>query len=278
MQLDLSQIARNLEFNQSGLWTSRTASLISYPEEGNQSCFAVEEASFWFRHRNACILNAVRSFPPSGTFFDVGGGNGYVSRALQEDGFDVVLVEPGATGAQNARHRGIRNVVQSTLEDAAFQPQTLPAVGLFDVVEHIEDDLAFLREINRLLTPDGRVYIAVPAFQWLWSHEDESAHHWRRYTIASLSKVLQQSGYVVEYSTYFFGFLILPIFFFRVLPYRLGLRRAVDAHLASRSDHVPNRHVNEILNKLTSRELSKISAGKRLKRGGSCLVVARKVQ
>ena len=39
---------------------------ISYPEEGNEGCFEVEDQSFWFQHRNDCIRELVRSFPPRG--------------------------------------------------------------------------------------------------------------------------------------------------------------------------------------------------------------------
>jgi hypothetical protein len=80
----------------------------------------VEDSSFWFAHRNSCILEAIKLFPPRGEFFDVGGGNGYVERAIQESGIDVVLVEPGLAGVRNALHRGVRQVVRATLDDAGL--------------------------------------------------------------------------------------------------------------------------------------------------------------
>src|SRR5689334_24870025 len=149
--LDLSEIARNVDLGQGGLWTARTVSDVSYPESGNDLCFAVEESSFWFRHRNNCIVEAVKSFPSAGAFFDVGGGNGYVALALQNAGFEVVLVEPGLSGARNALKRCVHHVVRATLEDAGFRPEVLCAVGLFDVIEHIEDDRGFLARIAELL-------------------------------------------------------------------------------------------------------------------------------
>src|SRR5260221_290852 len=91
---NLSAFAQNIELGQDGLWEARTVSDVSYPECGNELCFAIEESSFWFRHRNNCILEAIKSFPVPGAFFDVGGGNGYVARALQNAGLEVVLVEP----------------------------------------------------------------------------------------------------------------------------------------------------------------------------------------
>ena len=275
---DLREIAPHLELGADGSWGARQVAEVSYPAEGNDQCFAVEDSSFWFRHRNLCILEAVKLFPPGGTFFDVGGGNGYVARALQESGVDVVLVEPGAAGVRNALERGIRCVVRATLEDAGVLPETLPAVGLFDVVEHIPDDYGFLTGIRRLMIPGGRVYITVPAYQWLWSGEDISAGHSRRYTVGGLSRVLEKAGYSVDFATYFFGFLPIPILLRRALPYRLGFSGKNVAENVVRSDHeVSHPLVDRILNGLTSRELSRIAARRPLRMGGSCLAVARKV-
>lgn len=52
----------------------------------------------------------------------------------------VVLLEPGPDGVRNARRRGVRQVLRGTLEAAGFLPDSIPSAGLFDVLEHIEDD------------------------------------------------------------------------------------------------------------------------------------------
>jgi SAM-dependent methyltransferase len=272
----LREIAPNLELGPEGWWSSRSVSDVSYPEEGNALCFAVEDSSFWFGHRNRCILEVMKLFPPAGAVFDIGGGNGYVARAIQESGSEVVLVEPGLAGVRNAVKRGIRQVVRATLEDAGVLPGTVPAVGLFDVVEHIQDDCGFLATIHRVLMPGGRVYITVPAYQALWSNEDKLAGHARRYTVSSLQDVLEKAGYDVEFATYFFGFLPLPVLLFRALPYRLGIGSSEMSEKGVRSDHQPGGVGAFVLDKLMSRELAKIATGRTLSMGGSCLVVARK--
>ena len=274
---DLRAIASNLDLTREGWWTSRSLSGVAYPEEGNSFCFAVEDSSFWFQHRNRCIVEVMRRFPPPGTLFDIGGGNGCVARAIQQSGHEVVLVEPGLVGVQNAMKRGIRNVVHATFEDIGALPGTIPAVGLFDVVEHIQHDSEFVASIHRSLSPGGRIYITVPAFGWLWSHEDIIAGHSRRYTIGTLSRLLESAGYTVDFATYFFGFLPLPVLFCRVAPYRLGFASMSAAQDAVRSDHKPGGPLAAwILEKLTSRELSRIVRGSPLKWGGSCMAVARK--
>jgi len=273
---DLRKIAPDLELTQDGWWTSRTLSDVAYPEEGNSLCFAIEDSSFWFQHRNRCILEAMRHFPPSGALLDIGGGNGCVAHAIQQSGHEVVLVEPGLVGVQNALKRGIRHVVRASLEDVSALAESIRAVGLFDVVEHIRDDSGFMARIHRLLIPGGRVYITVPAYGWLWSHEDVMAGHSRRYTIQTLSRLLGNAGYSVDFATYFFGFLPLPVFLCRALPYRLGFAPKTTSQSAVRSDHEVGPLVAWILEKLTQRELSRISQQRPLRWGGSCLAIARK--
>jgi hypothetical protein len=274
---NLREIAPNLELGQDGWWSSRNLSDVSYPVEGNDLCFSVEDSSFWFGHRNRCILEALKLFPPSGALFDVGGGNGYVARAIQESGLEVVLLEPGLAGVRNALKRGIRQVVRATLEDAGVLAETLPAVGLFDVVEHIRDDSGFLTGIHRLVNPGGRIYITVPAYQWLWSGEDMLAGHSRRYTVPTLCGLLENAGYTVEFATYFFGFLPLPILLRRVIPYRLGLAPKELAEEDVRSDHeLGHPLVSRILQMWSQRELARIAARRPLRMGGSCMAVARK--
>jgi len=123
---NLREIAPDLELGQDGWWISRKLSQVSYPEHGNALCFSVEDSSFWFAHRNRCILQTIELFPPPGALFDVGGGNGYVARAIQDAGLEVVLVEPGLAGVRNAVKRGIGQVVRATVEDAGCCQKLFP--------------------------------------------------------------------------------------------------------------------------------------------------------
>jgi SAM-dependent methyltransferase len=276
--MKLKEIAPCLKKTPGGWWSPATAlESVSYPAEGNALCFAVEDASFWFAHRNDCILEAMKVFPSTDPFLDVGGGNGYVARAVQEAGFDVVLVEPGIDGVRNAMQRGIRHVVHSTSDAADIRPESIGGIGLFDVVEHIQEDIAFLRNMHNLLAPGGRVYITVPSYQWLWSHEDSAAGHARRYTLRTLREALEVAGFTIDYETYFFGFLPPLILLSRAIPYRLGMAQKINSEEAVRSDHeLKSPLANRILHGLNQRELKRIANKRTIRMGGSCLTVARK--
>tara|TARA_B100001093_G_scaffold513486_1_gene585525 strand:+ start:696 stop:1529 length:834 start_codon:yes stop_codon:yes gene_type:complete len=272
--INIKDITSNLVQREDGIWVAQKQSHVSYPIDGNETCFALEDRSFWFRHRNSVICQLVSRFSPSAVFFDIGGGNGCVSKALQSKGFDTVLVEPGANGAVNARSRGLRTVIQSTLQDAVFSSQSMASVGLFDVVEHIEDDIGFMRTIWDCLQPDGTVYMTVPALQFLWSKDDAHAGHFRRYTKSSLSILLTQCGFDIRYCGFLFSFLIPPIFLFRSVPSWLGFRNLHSTETIHREHSSGIRIANYLIQKLLRYELNIIKKGKSMIVGSSCVAVA----
>lgn len=276
---DLREVAANLEPGADGIWVARSReNEISYPDEGNTNCLALESNSFWFKHRNQCIQAVMRNYPPPGMVFDVGGGNGYVALGLQQAGFTVALVEPGRQGVENARQRGVETLVCSTLEDAGFRPLSVPAVGLFDVLEHIADAEGFLKTVQGLLVPGGRVYLTVPAFQALWSADDDYAGHQRRYHLTGLSRVLEQAGLQVEFASYIFFMLPLPIYLLRALPTRLGLRKQ-EAWDTYQQEHQSRPGLaGRALEGLLGWELGRLKNNKTIPIGGSCLVAARKTR
>lgn len=260
-----------------GIYFAKQESEISYPESGNQDCFQLEEDSFWFKHRNNCIAEAIKKHCPNTVFFDIGGGNGFVSKALQDNNIESVLVEPGIQGCLNAKKRNLKTIICSTLENASFKNDTIGSIGLFDVVEHIENDVDFLKSIHYYLEKNGYVFITVPAFNALWSNEDVDAGHYRRYTTESLEKKLRSVGFEIVQSTYIFSILPIPVFFFRTLPSKLGLNKKSNEISKHKKEHkTKTGFVNNILNKIWSSEINRIKNGKRIPVGGSCFIVAMK--
>jgi hypothetical protein len=95
MIFDLSSMAPGLERRADGIWFAHRQAPVSYPEHGNAACLLVKDRSFWFRHRNRCIVGVVGRFAPQGVLLDIGGGNGYVSKGLTEAGIACPVLEPG---------------------------------------------------------------------------------------------------------------------------------------------------------------------------------------
>lgn len=194
-----------------GFYAGPKAEGLHYDSSRSLHWREAEDGSGWHRHRAAVVVDAVTDLPPGGTLFDVGGGNGFVSRALVAAGHPAVLVEPVEEAARTAYDRGLRPVVNATLESAGFPAGSLPAVGLFDVLEHLDDDAGTLRAVHDLLVPGGRLYLTVPKHPALWSAHDVESGHQRRYTPATLRRVVTDAGFTVERETSLFSTLLVPM-------------------------------------------------------------------
>lgn len=270
---DPRDVIRNVVPGEDGIWRTPGNSAVSYPEGGHDTCFGVEDASFWFAHRNRCIAAVVSRFPPPPglPIVDVGGGNGFVARMLHGMGHRTILVEPGEAGVRNARGRGLPEVVQASTDDLDFVPGSVGAIGLFDVIEHIPDDDTTLRSLHPLLAPQGRIYATVPAHAWLWSSADEHAGHQRRYTRRSIADLFLGCGFEPTFASYYFWPLPAPMLAKRVLLERIAGKR--DNAVRAKSEHGA---AGAWIDRLLSWEASRLRQGRTIPVGASCIVAATK--
>lgn len=165
---------------------------------------AEEERSWWFRGRRRVLEAAVQrlALAPHARIVDVGCGTGGNLVMLQRHG-DALGVEPSPVGAAYARERTGAEVAEATAEATGLPGASADLVTLFDVLEHLDDDLAALHELRRLLKPQGRLLLTVPAFMMLWSGHDVALHHRRRYRRPELRARLTQAGFRVDWLSYY---------------------------------------------------------------------------
>jgi len=83
------------------------------------------------------------------------------------------------------------------------------------VVEHLDDDVAGLKEMRRVLRADGRTVLFVPAFMFLWACRRVSNHR-RRYTMAGLKEAVRKAGFEIERASYVNLSFFAPILFGRL--------------------------------------------------------------
>lgn len=277
--IDLTTFCEGIALHDNGIWYGKQSEPVSYPTVGNEQSYAVEDRSFWFRHRNDCIRTVIEMLPPDKgePIFDIGGGNGYVAAHLCAAGYPTVVLEPGPNGAANAKQRGVANVVCSTFNTAQFRAKTVGAIGLFDVVEHVENNSAFISKVRDVLKPGGRLYVTVPAYNWLWSDEDIRAGHHRRYTINKLARSIGDAGFRIDFATYVFAFLPIAIFVARTLPFvasKIIRYRHAPTEIHGHSHHEKHALLTNAITLLTRREIKLISQCKPIRFGSSCLVAA----
>lgn len=274
--LPFERISPRLVLVETGVWRSDRQSEISYPEPLRDVCHGLEDQSFWFAHRSRCLVEMIRRWPPAGPIVDVGGGNGAVTKALCESGFPAVLLEPSAHAVAIARGRGVKFVVHSTFEGASFSPGCLPAIGLFDVLEHIRDDLAFVVGVRETLEPGGLLYLTVPANRWMWSPEDEAVGHYRRYSRRGLRSCLTAAKLEVVFCSYLFAPLVLPLVLGRTLPGLLGFESGLTSVRGERLHRLPRGLLGRLLARLLDAEADRLRRGSTIPFGSSCCVVARR--
>jgi SAM-dependent methyltransferase len=225
-----------------GVWIVDAAVTNAFPEEGIEAFAAVDEHSFWFRHRNLVIADRLSRHDPPGTVvLEVGSGSGVVGSFLETQGYTAICVEPHIAGAAAAAGR-VSASFCGDLQSLRLPAGSVPVVGAFDVIEHLPDSGELLAEMRRVLAPDGVALFTVPAFGWLWSDHDVWNGHYRRYDRSSLGEELDAAGFVMVDDTYLFAPLVAPALLVRVLRGRLGRERdaaeisqAVQEQLAPRS-------------------------------------------
>jgi SAM-dependent methyltransferase len=270
----LSTVAPGLRHAGERWWTADIPHADIYPDALHSPLRAIEDRSFWFHHRNHIIRSMVSRFPPSGPIVDLGGGNGVVALFLKQSGFPVIVLDPDEAGARAAHRRGL-TVIRSAFSGDSFREASLHAVGLFDVIEHIPKDGDFLTACRKILAPGGLAYVTVPGLPALWSADDEFAKHYRRYRLSSLTTILQDAGFDVLASSYFFSLLVAPVFVLRALPTRLGFRRVATAG-AALAHHDHTDFIRRLACRAFSFELNLLQAGRRVPIGSSLIAVARK--
>ena len=190
--------------------------------------FRVEQSHWWHTGRRKILAGFVEEICRQVTdrrprILDVGCGTGANLIMLSKYG-DAEGVDVSEDALAFCRERGLDNVKLGAGEALPYEDSTFDLVTAFDVVEHMDDDLAGLSEMQRVLRPGGRVLLFVPTFMFLWGLQDDVSHHRRRYRLPQLRRVLEQAGFEIERTTYANITFFLPILLVRKLMRLTGIK------------------------------------------------------
>lgn len=164
------------------------------------------QTSWWYAARQALVTYLIeRYIPHPRRSLDVGAGFGGM--------FDVFPIphavdalEPNTAAANQCKLRGYEAVFHSDTElNAAYD-----LFGLFDVLEHAEDDKRLLASLIAHSSDQAIFILNVPAFPQLWSEHDREHHHFRRYTRTTLKTSLERAGLQVLWLNYW-NSLLFPV-------------------------------------------------------------------
>jgi SAM-dependent methyltransferase len=170
--------------------------------------YEVEQTHWWFQARREILYAVTSQFvAPSSRVLDTGCGTGFFIDKAKER-YDVWGIDASPIAVEICHERGLANVVMGSAADlSGVSDRRFEGILLFDVIEHLEDDLAALRHARELLTPNGLIIVTVPAFMFMWSRHDELNHHKRRYVKIQLHNLLRDAGFSIEKLSYFNSYL-----------------------------------------------------------------------
>jgi len=196
----------------------------------------LDERHWWYRARREVLAALIRRRvqPPKGAnILEIGCGTGHNLAMLARFGeVDALEVDAGARAvAQKRLGRAVMSAPLPELKGVAEAHYDM--IGAFDVIEHIADDDAAVASIARRLKPGGKLVVAVPAHQWMWSAHDTVNHHHRRYSKQALKRLFLASPLQLEAIGYF-NSLLFPLAVTQRLASRLSGKDSSDISLPPR--------------------------------------------
>jgi len=193
----------------------------------------LEDGHFWFVGKRLLLRALLGGRSSGGRLLDLGCGLGGVLADFEAE-LRCFGTDRSPFALRLSRRRTNAALARADVTAPPFRSGSFDTVVALDVIEHLPDDVAFLRRAGELLAPGARLVIAAPAFPLLWSQHDVAFQHHRRYTAATLRSAVVAAGLRPERVTYLHA-LIFPV----ALAWRLASRRLGLGRFAPKTDFWP---------------------------------------
>jgi SAM-dependent methyltransferase len=196
----------------------------------NVSPYQIEEKvqtfHWWFVVRRQLLKTVISSLniPRESLTIDIGCGVGSNLSLLKAIGLRAIGCDRSLNNLQLAKTKFFLPFINGDLENLAIRSSSVELVIATDVLEHLADDIAGVRELYRILCHNGHLIVTVPAFQSLRGIQDIVTGHYRRYRRKEIVEKLSLAGFDILKSSYFNFFLFFPILMGRRLIRLFGLR------------------------------------------------------
>jgi SAM-dependent methyltransferase len=181
--------------------------------------YHLERANWWFKVRAQIIMQHLKKVLKNKNeikILNIGAATGRTTELLSQFG-KVISLEYDKECCEFVKTQLKIDIINGSILELPFENNTFDLVCAFDVIEHVENDAAGVKEMKRVCKPGGIICITVPAFMQLWSHHDVVNEHYRRYAMSGLLKLFKDDNGHIIYKTYFNSILFIPIYLFRLL-------------------------------------------------------------
>jgi ubiquinone/menaquinone biosynthesis C-methylase UbiE len=179
--------------------------------------YDLEDSYWWFvgKDRIMCsLLDLHVKGHKALQVLDVGCGTGRTMEKLEKYG-KVYGIDMAVESIHFCKKRRLHNVRMADADDIPFNDNQFDIIVASDIIEHTRDDRRVVKELLRVLKPQGILFVNVPAFRFLWSKHDVALHHFRRYTLPQIRRLLRGEGFKILKISYSNFFLFLPVFVVR---------------------------------------------------------------
>jgi SAM-dependent methyltransferase len=191
----------------------------------------LEDKLWWVKGKKTIIRwhinKIINKISKVETIVDIGCGSGSNLDVLAEFG-KVIGVEPSCVLSERSRSRGVAHEIYEFPVWGLDLVRSIDLFTMFDVLEHIEDDVDFLKKIKQSGSDNHLLLLSVPACPFLFGEHDKLLSHHRRYSRKMLNDCLVSSGYrLLSIRSYMF-FMFPGVFAVRLVDKtkaQLGLNR-----------------------------------------------------
>lgn len=230
----------------------------------------IEKHHFWFSGRIKFVRWLFVNYVdlPVNKLLDLGCGTGHNLKYWLDYGTEIIGMDRlvSTSTCQDKNEKNITTLV-GCVYSVPLTTESIDVVVSLDVLEHVPDSET-VKEIYRILVPEGMTIITVPAMPWLWSERDRVAGHLRRYTPEILIRIFEENGFTIEYINYY-QCLLFPLFWAARI---FGRKNKTVISIEEK----PLNIVNSFFGFLTKIELLLIRNNLTLPWGSSLVLVAKK--
>ena len=180
--------------------------------------YRLEKEHWWFKGMQYLYEQTIKKIDWKDKYnkmLDMGCGTGELTLYLKSLG-KTYAADYSGIALDFCKKRGLSSLVRTSAEQAGFKSNSFTLVVASGLIEHLEKDDDFLREMHRVLSEQGYLVILTSAFRFLWSSHDDMVHHKRRYTVEKLKEIINSNGFQIKKISYVNFFLFLPILAVRI--------------------------------------------------------------
>jgi SAM-dependent methyltransferase len=167
--------------------------------------YDAEDRLWWYLGMEKISRAVIERFYPRGSrlrILDAGCGTGGSTRYLNDYG-RVTGLDFSSDALELAALRGLTLLVQASVTSLPFAPKQFDLIASFDVLCTLgPDDQLALKEFHRSLVPNGRLFLRLPAYDWLRGAHDRAVDIRQRYAAGSVSRLLLKAGFHLEHLSY----------------------------------------------------------------------------